>query len=205
MDEIKQGSPEWFALRWGRLTGTDFKKVNGTPAAQRKLAMQKRYELANPVEVPEQLQAKPVLWGKQNEPRAIAQYEMTHGDLVFPAFVVHPEYDFIGFSPDGVGVDRGVECKCPWNTDIHRSTWSLGMPAEHTPQVQGGMWVLGFDLFDFLSFDPRVALPKDLYVQPIRRDDQYIDRLERNCLRVWDMVMSDKALDVDLDEIPQLF
>lgn len=203
--DIDQRSPEWYALRWGRITGTEFKALVGTQAARNALAKRKRYELSNPVEVPDEINVKSLNWGRENEGRAAAHYEMFHVELSYPAFVTHPEHDFIGFSPDGLSERSGAEIKCPYDSAIHQATWMLGMPKEHIPQVQGGMWVCERDEWDFISFDPRMAPPKDFYCQTIRRDEQFIKRLEINALRVWDMVMSDKQIGGELDEIPQLF
>lgn len=205
MSEIQQRSAEWFALRWGRITGSEFQLAAGSPATQKRLAKRKRYELANPVEIPDEINVPSLSWGRVNEPKALAQYEMLHGDLTYPAFTVHPKYDWIGFSPDGIGDRKGVEVKSPYDGSVHQLTLMLGMPPVHQSQVQGGMWVYDFGEWDFVSFDPRISPPDDLYIQPISRDQGYISNLERCLLKVWDMVNSDKDLDVEDDFIPKLF
>lgn len=211
--DFEQRSKEWHEIRWGRLTGTEFRVLmHGTRAARDKLAADKRFQLANPCPADiAEINARSLDWGRDNEPRAAARYELARFDLLFPAFIIHPKYDFIGVSPDGIndlgrGVsDRGVEIKCPHNQAIHSSTWNLGMPVDHYPQVQGGMFVTDFGLWDFISFDPRLPAPKDFYLQTIQRDGDYISRLERRCLDLWDLVNSDREIGCDLAEIPSLF
>ena len=124
-NDIEQRSLEWYELRWRRITGSEFRRAMGTQKAKETLAKQKRYELDNPVEVPRETTAKPLLWGIKNEPLAIAHYELLFGEVSQPGFIVHPEYDFIGFSPDGISnMEKGVEVKCPFNQAVHDSTRS---------------------------------------------------------------------------------
>lgn len=62
-------------------------------------------------------------WGNANEQRAIDQLELLHlsapvfdpTTVIEHGFFVHPEYDWLGATPDGlVGDDAVVEIKCPW-------------------------------------------------------------------------------------------
>lgn len=56
-------------------------------------------------------------WGIEHEPDAIAEYEQLWGVLTHGAqkFVVHPRYEFLGVSPDGLINDDGlIEAKCPY-------------------------------------------------------------------------------------------
>ena len=58
-----------------------------------------------------------------------------------------------GCSPDGlVGTHMGIEIKCPQEHTHVR--WLLGgeCPTEHYLQVQGGMFVTGFEAWDFVSY-----------------------------------------------------
>ena len=67
-----------------------------------------------------------------------------------------------GASPDGlVGLDGGVEFKCP-NTNTHLMTVRLGkIPNNRLPQVKWNMACAKRLWWDFVSFDPRAE------------DDQY--------------------------------
>lgn len=59
-------------------------------------------------------------WGIHHEAVAITEYErfravLTHGGQ---RFVIHPEHDFLGASPDGlIGDDGLVEIKCPYRSN----------------------------------------------------------------------------------------
>ena len=212
--DFAQRSSEWHAIRWGRITGTDLKTImTGGHRAIETLAKRKRYELANPPEVPEEINAPSLAWGRQHEGKAAARYEMLHDtDLLYPAFIIHPVHDFIGVSPDGISTVStsrrpisGVEIKCPYNQAIHSTTLNLGMPIDHFAQVQGNIWVAGFEHWDFISYDSRQPVPRDYYEQRIDRDEGYISKMERKCLEFWDLVNSDREIGELPDELPQLF
>lgn len=124
-------------------------------------------------------------WGTDLEPYAVAAYEARTGLLVAPGndLVLHPDVLGVGATPDGlVGEDGGFECKCPASSIVHLRTILEGMPVEHVPQVQGGMWVTGRRWWDFVSYDPRMPERMRLHVQRIERDERYIARLEEAVL-----------------------
>jgi hypothetical protein len=59
-------------------------------------------------------------WGHIEEQKAQDAYEMLTGNIVQPSeFIVHPKYDWLGCSPDGlINDDGGTESKCPFNEAI---------------------------------------------------------------------------------------
>lgn len=125
-------------------------------------------------------------WGRAVEPAAIAAYQADTGLMVDACgFIQHPQYDFIGASPDFlVGDDGGGEVKSPESSEVHLSTLMHGLPEEHIEQIQGGLWVTGRQWWDFISFHPDFPPHLRLYVQRIARDDEYIARLESACLEM---------------------
>lgn len=116
-------------------------------------------------------------WGADVESYAREAFELETGMIVTPGqFVTHPDYPFIGCSPDGlIGEPGGYESKCPMDEAVHINTWLSGMPEDHIPQVQGCMFVTGRQWWEFISYDPRVAERFRLYHQRIERDDAYIN------------------------------
>ena len=75
-----------------------------------------------------------------------------------------------------VDLEGGIEIKVP-NSTTHLETLLNGMSEDHLPQVQGAMWITGYDWWDFVSFDPRMPENLQCYVQRIKRDDKYIENL----------------------------
>jgi hypothetical protein len=119
-------------------------------------------------------------WGRDAEPFARAAFEADTGLIVSEsAFVKHSSIEWVGCSPDGlIGKDTGYESKCPKNSAVHLQTIRDGMPAEHTAQVQGCMFVTGRENWWFVSFDPRMPEPLRLYKELVKRDENFIAALE---------------------------
>lgn len=185
LETATQRSDDWCAARCGKATASRFKDVlarlkNGNSAAERH-----RYltEL-----VVERLTGQPVpsyenaamRWGTEQEAAARAAYEQrTNAAVEETGFVAH-DVLMAGCSPDGlVDWDGLIEIKCPFNSATHIDTLLNGMPAEHTSQVQGQMWITGRQWCDFVSFDPRMPEPLQLHIQRINRDPAFIADLER--------------------------
>lgn len=123
-------------------------------------------------------------WGNYNEPFAIEYYQEITGNSVMECgFVKHPTVA-TGASPDGlIGLDGGVEVKCPYNTSIHLNNALSGeVPAEYYAQIQGQIWVCGLDWVDFVSFDPRIEGKARMSIVKVERDDQFIENLEKQIL-----------------------
>jgi len=180
---MMQGSPEWFAIRCGRATASRFSDVmakikTGEAAGRRNYRAQLVCERLTGVPAESYINAA-MQWGIDTEPLARVAYEALSGNIVEQiAFVTHPEL-MAGASPDGlIDLDGGLECKCP-NTAQHIDALLKGMPPEHIPQIQGGMWLTDRQWWDFVSFDPRMPEKLQLYVQRVPRDDAYIANLEK--------------------------
>lgn len=200
---IDQRSPEWFAERAGKITASRMNDVmverergefksgprKGQPKPQPKALTDYAYQLAA-----ERLTGKPrkqvkaaaLIWGQEIEPAALAAYQAETGCLVTPcSFIVHPQYDFIGASPDFLrDEDGGGEIKSPESSEVHLETLLTGLPPEHIEQIQGGLWVTGRKWWDFVSYHPEFPEDLRLYIQRVERDDAYIARMEEACLQM---------------------
>jgi len=182
----EQGSPEWLAQRAGKLTASTFgdaiavaksgKNKGQSTAARERLMLVKAFERT--AGIPKSsIDSYSLRWGKDLEPYAREAYEIETGNVVNQVgLIVHPTYDYIAASPDGlIGADGGYESKCPKDEAVHMGTWMHGMPEEHAPQVQGGMMCTGRAWWDFISYDPRCGEKYQLYIERIYRDDEYIN------------------------------
>lgn len=131
-------------------------------------------------------------WGTDVEPFGIEAYELETGNTIMPSgFIQHPDYSFIGASPDGlIGTDGGFELKCPKSSAVHLERFLLGMPDEYRAQVQGCMFVTGRKWWDFCSYDPRMPESHRLFITRIERDDLYIKRLETALIEAESLVQS---------------
>jgi len=192
---VIQGSPEWLALRCGKITGSRFRAVldlnkrTGQPNKPRRdLVQTLRMELATGE--PEYVEPNDYMaHGTAMEPMARAAYEFLRDcECVVPAFVCHPSLPYVGYSPDGlIGDDGLVEIKSPAMEHRHtRTRDSRQCPDDYLPQVQGGLWVTGRQWADFVSYFPSISVE----IVRVERDEHYINRLAAECAAVWAEVIN---------------
>lgn len=195
---VEQGSNEWLQLRCGFVTPSRFRTVvNGRPAGVNSYLKELRAGAPkNP-----NLSTPALSWGKYHEPEARAQYQLIHlaGNMErvrAAGFFVRCDLPRVGGSPDALVVDwcdellGGVEFKCPYNPLVHEKTLRYGMPDDHKFQVQGYMWLLNLEWWDFVSYDPRAELPKRIFVQRILRDWTFSDRIDQRVRWFHDLLVS---------------
>jgi hypothetical protein len=120
-------------------------------------------------------------WGIDNEAKARIAYEWRYDATVVEVGLIdHPRLSMCAASPDGlVGDDGLIEIKCP-NTSTHIDTL-LTSTIEHRYVLQM-QWQLACTerrWCDFVSFDPRLPEPMQLFVQRVARDDELIATLEQ--------------------------
>lgn len=194
-----QGSKEWFAARAGKITASRFGDVLANPKTKR--YQEYLTEIVDDLSgVPHIEDEKP--WfkhGKEMEPRARSAYEwecFKKGEditVVEKGLIIHPKYDFISCSPDGLILPKkGIEIKSRVSHEAHKKSIKSGLPSNHKPQVQGCLWVTGFDSWDYVSYfeDPDGRLEDDIYIEIIEPDLEYHERLEKACLKFWEDVQS---------------
>jgi putative phage-type endonuclease len=181
---IAQGSPEWFAVRCGKVTASRVADViattkTGFAASRANYMAELIAERLTQSTAPSFTNAA-MQWGTDQEPHARAAYSFRHDvDVEEIAFVDHPEIAMTGASPDGlVGADGLVEIKCP-NTATHLETLLGGrVPAKYVIQMQWQMACTGRAWCDFVSFDPRLPASMSLFVERVQRDASFILHLE---------------------------
>ncbi len=119
-------------------------------------------------------------WGIEQEPRARTAYELRKGAMVEETgFEKHATIPRMGGSPDGLVDLQGIiEIKCP-KTATHIG-WMLdaAVPAEHEPQMSFYLAVTGREWCDFVSFDPRLPEPLQLFIKRLDRNQERIAEIE---------------------------
>ena len=184
MNDIEQGTDEWFAIRCGKVTASRVADVIATTKSGYS-ASRANYEAQLICEI---LTGKPaesftnaaMQWGTETEPLARAQYELKTGNMVNQiGFVVHPMIEQAGASPDGlIGEDGCIEIKCP-NTSTHLDTLlSQKVPSKYITQMTWQMVCTGRKWCDFVSYDPRLPENLQLYIERIELDEDYAKKLQ---------------------------
>ena len=198
-----QRTDAWFADRAGKITASRMHDVvlerdrepfksgprKGQPKPPPKALTDYAYQLAA-----ERLTGKPrkqvkaaaLQWGQDVEPAALAAYQADTGSIgTLCGFVTHPDYPFIGASPDFLeGEDEGGEIKSPESSEVHLETLLTGLPREHIEQIQGGLWVTGRKRWKFISYHPDFRPELRLYIEVVERDEAFIAKLESACLQL---------------------
>lgn len=183
MTEIIQGSPEWHALRIGKVTASRVSDVIAKTktgwGASRANYMAELIAERLTGEPAEKYSNAAMAWGTEKEPDARAAYEFFRdAHVVEVAFIDHPSIGMTGASPDGLVGDHGlVEIKCP-NTATHLDTLlSQSIPGKYVTQMLWQMEVSGRAWCDFVSYDPRLPETMSLFVKRVERDDNLIDEM----------------------------
>lgn len=181
---IEQGSPEWFAQRYGNASASRIKDViaktkSGYSASREKYLTELVLERFGVFKEP--FTTKEIEWGIQQEPFARARFEMEENTFVEQCgYILHPTIEKSGASPDGMVNDNALlEIKCP-STKTHFDYLLKGVPpSEYIPQMAWQMACTGRELCHFVSYDPRSPQGLDYFHVIYERDDNYIEELEK--------------------------
>lgn len=156
--EMEQRSVEWYKVRCGVPTASEFDKIittKGAISTQRKKYL---YQLAGERlggVVDETYQSFAMQQGVLKEGEARNLYNIASGDEVKQVGFCLSDDGKYGCSPDGlVGEDGAYEVKCPL---IHTHIGYLienDVPTDYYTQVQGQLLVTGRKWTDFMSYFP---------------------------------------------------
>lgn len=178
---VAQGSEEWYRLRIGRPTASNFHKIvtpKGEPSRQ---AVAYMYRLVAERLLNETLDdeigfVSYVRDGREREPQAVALFNFTNEVQLEPGGFITTDDGRLGASPDRVlrGMREGVEIKCPApQTQIK---YLLEGPGDdYRAQVQGHLLVADqFRAVHFYTYHPqmpsfhKVTLPDVHYQTALR-------------------------------------
>ncbi len=185
-----QRSEEWYRDRLGCVTGSRFQDVIAMDKTGKRFLASRKTAIT---EITLELltgqpgamwTSKATNWGNENEAKARIEYESRTGEMCQEVgFIRHQIHRQVGCSPDHlIGRMGGGEIKCPYTPEVHLDTLLYGMPKEHMPQCQGGMWCAGAEWWDFVSYHPKFPPEMQLYIQRIERNDAYIYDMEDKVL-----------------------
>ena len=154
---MEQRSPEWHAIRIGRVGGSESVGLT-TPARMKTMIFNKLGEILSG----EQKEIRPneaMQRGIDLEPIAVEAYEeeeMVETQEV--GYVTNLFYKYMGLSPDRLVGDRGaLEVKCPGSAEHVKTIIEGVVPTKHEPQIATYFLVNeDLDWVDFVSYDDRV-------------------------------------------------
>lgn len=177
---MPQRSPEWLAIRCGKLCASDAKDIfaKGRGSDESVSRRDLRWKL-----IAEQLSGQPqdesytnpaMQHGIDTEAAARACYEAETGLLVQAVGFLAHDALAAGCSPDGLVGDGLLELKCPKTaTHIGYLRDDSTLVAAYKPQLTHALWVSGAPWIDIASFDNR--LPPRLQFVACRVEVKQVD------------------------------
>lgn len=163
---MPQRSPEWSAIRAGKLCASDaadmlsFTKAGKESADRRDLRFKLMTERLTGQPSPSDYVSEAMQRGIDKEDAARSAYEAQTGLLVDPVgFLEHDELP-AGCSPDGLVSEGLLELKCPKSATHARYLRTDALVQEYRAQLTHALWISGAPWVDIASFDDR--FPADL-------------------------------------------
>lgn len=181
-------SPAWIKARIGHLTASRMKDVidfrkDGKPGAARIKYMQDLVaERLTDLAVNHPVNAA-MEWGLMTEPEAKQAFmDATGVELQDAEFILHPEIEFFGCTPDAlVGQDALAEFKCPTTTTFVDWRMAGVVPDEHKPQMLAQLACTRRSFCYFVAYDPRIKDEKArLFVRKFEPSREEIAEVERH-------------------------
>lgn len=169
VNNCEQGTPEWFAARLGRVTGSkaDVLMAKGAKGAESTQRINYRYELAEQrvtgIIAPQGFVSDAMKWGTEHEPFALMALEGARGyDIIRTGFFSRDDI-MAGCSLDGhigeplrpVGI---VEAKCPMLKTHIGYLKADALPDDYKWQVTHNLLVTEAEWCDFVSYRPGFSL-----------------------------------------------
>ena len=182
---VEQGSPEWKAMRLGKVTASRIGDIMATtksgPSASREnymveLALQRVTGVAE-----ESFTSPAMKWGIEQEPFARMAYEAQSGEIVQEVdFIDHPSIPLCGASPDGlVGDDGLVEIKCPDSKEHLRILRDGAIKDSYMLQMLWQMECTNRKWCDFVSYDPRFPDWCNVRIVRVFRVDPQLEEIRK--------------------------
>ena len=187
-----QGTAEWFAARIGMLTSSRIADAIGKRKRDPDTPLQARVDLCLELAV-ERVTQKPsqhfvsdwMTRGAELEPLARAAYELrTDQEVTAIDFVLHPEIEWSGCSPDGACGDELIEIKVP-KPETHASYLLADcVPKQYLDQM---CWQLACcpecKANTFISWCPDFPEGLDLFICRLPRDPERIAAMEAEAVK----------------------
>jgi hypothetical protein len=201
MKEIKvqQGTDEWFALRIGKITGSNFNNIMASPK-QRKLPFndtQLGYLYSVAAEIftgtdEDDFKSKWMYRGNELESFAREAYSKKY-DVITRECGFFTDEMFVGVSPDGIiGFNEKVlEIKCPkGSTHVKYSLYPEELFNAYKWQVVGECYATGIGNAVIISYHPDFPTEKQIVEYEYTITDADIAELESRLKECEDLLMS---------------
>ena len=181
----EQGTDEWRNARLGIPTASQFSRIvtsTGKPSGQSQGYLAELLAEHATHVAQDSYKSADMERGNELEAQARARYELTTGnDVVEIGGMYLDEHRTVMASPDGLipALKRGLEIKCPLMKTHIQYCWAGILPTAYVLQVQGNMWVSGYETWDFVSFCPEYT-PQPILIVTVQRDEKLIKVMDQS-------------------------
>jgi len=184
--DVQQNSEEWFNLRLGKATSSNFAKIManedkafGNPAKEyaQKIALEmvtgERDESAS-------YSNSYMDRGNEFEPVAVNLYEIeTLYNVTNGGFNYNKELT-LGDSPDGIVGEKGcIEVKSVIPNTQWKRIKNGGIDSAYKWQIHAHIWLGNKEWCDFISYCPEMPKSKQLHIVRVERDEEMINRMKK--------------------------
>ena len=201
--EIPQGSPEWFAVRCGKITasrlGDIMRKTKwGESTYKAKVRLELAIERITGKSVSSVVMNQAMRDGVDREPDARTLFEAATGkEVALCGSFDHPTIVNTSASPDGLlrGENAVLEIKCPTHATHAKNLMSETMPKNYIYQVQWQIACTESDYAYFASYHPDYPPELRLKWVKVEKDDSVIKSLEE-AVRQFDIEIEDLIIKI---------
>jgi hypothetical protein len=200
-----QGTKQWMDDRAGAITGSMFSECRkrlksgqnkgGFTSAANQYAFSLAIERLSKESLDDEVyQTWQLRRGRELEPEARLAHEQRKSILVEQVGFIKTEDGLFGCSLDGLIGDDGVsEYKCFVSPASLMPILLENDLSECMDQIQGGMWITGRKYAHFVLYCPALkSVNKHLTIFEVARDDDYIEKMEKDLLEFNRLVESYK-------------
>jgi len=197
--ECDQRSEQWFSEKAGVPGSSSFDKIattKGEPSKQRTGYMHQLAAEAITGRIEQGYTNAFMEEGTAREDESRGLYELIKGVTVEQVGFIYPDEEKkYGCSPDGlINRERGLEMKNPLPKTQVAYLLKNELPTDYFQQVQGSLFITGFERWDFMSYSP--GLPP--LIIPVYRDEPFIkklkEELDRFCFELAGVIKKLKEL-----------
>lgn len=170
-----QRTDEWYRIRLGRLTGSDFHTFLGNSETKKNKLLQKAAEKITGESDEEHFVTEDIQRGIDLEDEAILMYEMQTGNVVDKVGFIERD-EFSGCSPDGlVGTDGIIEVKCPKQSVFLKQVVEDKIKPEYYTQIQYNLFISGRKWCDYIAYNPKFPL----FIKRFDIDKETFEKIEK--------------------------
>ncbi len=190
--ELQQGTQIWLDWRDGGIGGSEAAAVMGSSPYVDVIELFQRKMHMLPDLIPNEAMER----GHRLEPEARLLFELETGLKMPPACYIHPEYDFIRSSLDGISVDENIilEIKCPGLT-THREALNGKIKPYYYTQIQHQLLTTGAKFAYYYSYTDMPDIETSVLME-VQRDEPYITRLIERESDFWQYVLRKEEPDL---------